>query len=229
MIQLVLKKINYTTSIFTKCLFIIMLLFLSKSLFAQSRSQFLQPVDYNKDQLVKMAVQGFIAPPRIGDSPYRIDTNGKLHVVPGTGSITYNFKTGDSAINIADGVKLLTKNNNVGLVRYDGIAGHTGTALKLCEHKNGKDKFTYCAIDHKRSQRPITYSNQPHLRHKRFTEYYGLYPENVSLGRCERLYANHVKRNPDGPQIAILEDGIQNRFTHLGAGNNSRQHSEWDK
>lgn len=132
-------------------------------------------------------------------------------------------------INLADGVTLLQHKRDVGLVRYDGIAGHTDTVLKLREIKTKNTKFSYCTIDNRLSRRAITYSNQPHLRHKRFTEFYGLYPENVTLGHCERLYASNVKRNPGGPQIAILEDGIQNRFTHLGAGKNSRQHSAWDK
>jgi hypothetical protein len=61
----------------------------------------LNPVAYNKDQLVRMAVVGEIAAPRIGDSPYRIGSDGKLQVFPATGSITYNFRSGDSAVNIA--------------------------------------------------------------------------------------------------------------------------------
>ena len=41
-----------------------------------------------------MAVQGQIAPPGGSDSPYRIDPNGDIFALPGTGSITHNFKTG---------------------------------------------------------------------------------------------------------------------------------------
>ena len=134
-----------------------------------------------------------------------------------------------NTINLVDGVRLLNEKQDVGLVRYDGIAGHLDTVLKLKEVKTNSCRFSYCEIDQRQSKRPITYSNQPHLRHKRFTEYYGYYPENVTLGRCERLFAAHVKHNPDGPKIAILEDGIQNKFNHLGAGKNSRQHTKWDK
>ena len=132
-------------------------------------------------------------------------------------------------INLKDGVTLLQNETDLGVVRYDGIVGHIDTVLTLKECQINKHKIPYCEINQRLSRRPITYSNQPHLRHKRFTEYYGLYPENVKLGKCERLYASHIKRNPDGPKIAILQDGIQNRFHHLGAGKNSRQHSEWDK
>lgn len=65
------------------------------------KSGALKPVEYNRNQLVLMAVQGFIAPPGGGSSPYEIDPDGKIHVLPGTGSITYNFRTGDSAVHIA--------------------------------------------------------------------------------------------------------------------------------
>jgi hypothetical protein len=68
---------------------------------AASEAGALEPMKYNRDQLVLMAVQGFIAPPGFRDSPYRIDPEGQIHVVPGTGSITYNFRSGDSAVDIA--------------------------------------------------------------------------------------------------------------------------------
>jgi hypothetical protein len=61
----------------------------------------LTPVEFNQEELVLMAVQGFIAPPGHWDPPYTIDPDGEIHVVPRTGSITYNFRIGDSAINIA--------------------------------------------------------------------------------------------------------------------------------
>jgi hypothetical protein len=68
---------------------------------AEGKSASLKPVEYNQKQLVMMAVQGFIAPPGFSEPPYEIDPQGKIHVFPGTGSITYNFRTGDSAVHIA--------------------------------------------------------------------------------------------------------------------------------
>ncbi len=61
----------------------------------------LKPLVYNKDMLVVQAVVGFIAPAGLGDTPYDIDPDGKIRLNPGTGSITYNFRSGDSAINLA--------------------------------------------------------------------------------------------------------------------------------
>ncbi len=66
-----------------------------------ANSKSLKTVEYNREQLVKMAVIGYIAPARFGEDPYRIDPDGRIHVLPGTGSITYNFRSGDSAVNIA--------------------------------------------------------------------------------------------------------------------------------
>ncbi|MFC1639255.1 DUF4438 domain-containing protein [Gemmatimonadota bacterium] len=59
------------------------------------------PVQYNADQLVRQAAQGFIVPARFGSDPIRVDPDGGTHVVPGTGSITYNFRSGDNAVNLA--------------------------------------------------------------------------------------------------------------------------------
>ncbi len=61
----------------------------------------LEPLEYNRDQLVKMAVVGYIAEARLNHPPYRVGADGSLRVLPATGSITYNFRTGDSAVNIA--------------------------------------------------------------------------------------------------------------------------------
>jgi hypothetical protein len=59
------------------------------------------PVEYNGDQLVMQAAQGFIVPARFGSNPIRVDPDGGTHTVPGTGSITYNFRSGDNAVNLA--------------------------------------------------------------------------------------------------------------------------------
>lgn len=50
----------------------------------------------NKDKLVKMAVQGTVAP-AVEWAPYEIAHDGQLHPVPSTGSITYNVQVGDLA------------------------------------------------------------------------------------------------------------------------------------
>lgn len=61
----------------------------------------LQPIEFNQAELVEQAVSGEISPPAIRDSIYRVHADGEVTLLPGTGSITYNFRTGDSAINMA--------------------------------------------------------------------------------------------------------------------------------
>ncbi len=60
-----------------------------------------EPVEYNADELVEMAVTGFIAPPFIREAVYRVEADGRVRMLPGTGGITYNFRTGDTAVDMA--------------------------------------------------------------------------------------------------------------------------------
>lgn len=52
----------------------------------------------NEDRLVEQAVTGEITHPMKGRSPYKISAEGEPEVLPGTGSITFNARVGDSAI-----------------------------------------------------------------------------------------------------------------------------------
>lgn len=64
-------------------------------------AQDLRPLEYNADELVEQAVVGEIGPPVARDSVYRVEADGTVRMVPATGSITYNFRTGDSAVQMA--------------------------------------------------------------------------------------------------------------------------------
>jgi hypothetical protein len=52
----------------------------------------------NKDKIVKISVIGEIVSPTMSTSIYRIGADGDLHIVPGTGGITYNIRVGDPAV-----------------------------------------------------------------------------------------------------------------------------------
>ncbi|MFO7881150.1 MAG: DUF4438 domain-containing protein [Kosmotogaceae bacterium] len=54
----------------------------------------------NIDKVIKISVMGEIAHP-ITSSPFRLDAEGKPHITPGTGGITYNFALGDNAFDVA--------------------------------------------------------------------------------------------------------------------------------
>ncbi|MCG8603608.1 DUF4438 domain-containing protein [bacterium] len=68
---------------------------------AMAWGQSVRPLKYNESELVQMAAEGEISPPVLHDPPYRVSPDGELGVYPGTGSITYNFRAGDSAFRIA--------------------------------------------------------------------------------------------------------------------------------
>jgi hypothetical protein len=61
----------------------------------------LKKVEYNKEYLVQNVVVGTIAPARLGSTPYRLGADGTVSVLPATGSITLNFRTGDTAVKLA--------------------------------------------------------------------------------------------------------------------------------
>jgi len=63
--------------------------------------QQLTPLEVNRDRLVEMAVTGYVREPFITPATYRISPEGTVAALPGTGSITYNFRVGDSAVDMA--------------------------------------------------------------------------------------------------------------------------------
>lgn len=79
------------------CVFVLIIL-LTAHISAQSN---LRPLEVNRDMLVEMAVVGEVSPPVLFDPPYRISPDGRIVATPATGSITYNFRTGDSAVHMA--------------------------------------------------------------------------------------------------------------------------------
>lgn len=128
-------------------------------------------------------------------------------------------------IDTVSGIELMEKQTNIGLIRYDGIAAHTGVILHLRELKTETSRIDYCLLD-KDSPHLNVYSNRPHLRHKRFTDCYGYYLEGKPLGYTEDAMAHTVKDKKQCCDIAILGAGIERAFDHIGA---SYQNGIYDK
>ncbi len=126
-------------------------------------------------------------------------------------------------LDLTAGVALMEANDKIGAVRYDGIAAHSLT-LHLEEVETRIGRFSYLRID-KDSPHLNVYSNRPHLRHRRFHECYGFYPEGKTLGVTETEFAHRVKDKKHCCDVAVLWDGIPTAFDHVGA---SRQGSELD-
>lgn len=141
-------------------------------------------------------------------------------------------------LDITPYVALLMAHPGIGLIRLDGIAGH-----KIVCHVNETDisdyaagyrqgvslpgKLNYFLADHT-SRETWLYSNRPHLKHRRFHEFYGKYPEGLKLGDTEESFAHTVKDQmnlPGAPAIAVPLDATS-YFDHIGI---SYQHSELDR
>lgn len=112
------------------------------------------------------------------------------------------------------GVSLLMEKDDIGLVRYDGVEGHD-LDLALRSHR-GCEGIQYATVLIS-SPTLYVYSNRPHLCHRRFHIFYGIYPEKLKLGETEESFAHIVKNGlAEGPKIAILHTGIPRAFDHIG-------------
>jgi hypothetical protein len=61
----------------------------------------LRPLEVNRAELVEMAVLGVVRAPTMADPPYRVAPDGTVRALPGTSSITYNIRVGDTAVRMA--------------------------------------------------------------------------------------------------------------------------------
>jgi len=139
-------------------------------------------------------------------------------------------------------VALMETVPGIGMVRARGIAGTSIQAIlneadisayvpNWVDGFGVAGKINYWQLS-TGSATPYLYSNGPHLKHKRFHEFYGLYPTGLKLGQTEESYAHMVKdaaatRWMDGaPAITILPSDVVMWFDHVGE---SYQHTDADK
>ena len=128
-------------------------------------------------------------------------------------------------LDINKGVALLNSKANIGLVRYDGLAGHR-LNLAIEEVKTRLGMLQYLEILKEDSRGLNVYSNRPHLKHVKFHRAYSNYSMNKTLGETESAFAHRVKDILTGPKLVILENGIVRAFDHIGK---SRQGTELDQ
>ncbi len=134
-------------------------------------------------------------------------------------------------IDFMPGMDILGRNPEFGMVRYGGIAGHDLTcrlreieAMPYAAWGQQAPRYQVWEILKKESRFLFVYSHAPHLKHRRFHEAYGLYPEGLKLGATEESFAYHV-RDTNGPGIICFPEFVANPFKHIGE---SWQHSEFD-
>lgn len=142
-------------------------------------------------------------------------------------------------IDLRAAVALMTVNQSIGLIRYDGIVGHRILAhlaeSDISEHypdfrqANGQlGKVNYWLLD-RDSRETWLYSNRPHFKKASFHRFYGWYPVGLKLGETEESYAHQVKdgmARPDAPAIACMTDFVDRWIDDIGT---SYQLTEWDR
>lgn len=105
-------------------------------------------------------------------------------------------------------VKLLEEREDIGLVRLGHLA--VGNIVEI----NGYAGVHY--FEYMRG-RQYCYAGNPHLRHRRFSEAYGMFAEDLNPGEMELAVDAAFQADPDGPKIWRPADipgwGI---FDHIG-------------
>jgi glycosyltransferase involved in cell wall biosynthesis len=60
-------------------------------------------------------------------------------------------------------------------------------------------------------------SNRPHLKHRRFHDHFGLYPEDVSLAETEDGFCDQCKARKGGPAVLVPLDVLtESGWDHVG-------------
>lgn len=123
-------------------------------------------------------------------------------------------------LNLDRHVRQLIENDNAGWIRLMGIGGHTYQATL---------HGTYWYIDWNSHGDYALYipSMRPHLKHRRFHNFYGMYPEGKKLGETEEAFChqcidtfNKRKYNTtegDAPYVLVpLNSNSESAWAHVG-------------
>lgn len=103
---------------------------------------------------------------------------------------------------------VLKENEKVGIIRLSGLT--TDNTLQVVAHR-GTHYFQYL-----RSSR-FCYSGNPHIRHLRFTEYYGLFDTDKTPGDIEVYFDGKFRYMKGGPEIwRPAELSTWGPFGHIG-------------
>lgn len=144
----------------------------------------------------------------------------------------------EHTLDLRMGVAILEAKPHIGMIRYRGTAGdHVVFHQQEADikpwlpdwHSGGGviGKETYLLLDGG-SPSLWLYSHGPHLKRRRFHDFYGLYPEGLKLGQTEEAFCHTVKERmkiADAPCIAILPEWIRMWWAHIGK---SYQGTEFD-
>lgn len=138
-------------------------------------------------------------------------------------------------------VALMDVAPTIGMVRF-GLAGHDGLGCYLREadvsgwlpdFRENSSNASMGKLNYWEIERGVTagvfafykYSNRPHLKHRRFHQAYGYYPEGRPLALTEEGMNHQIEKVAVGPAIVCPADWVLWHFDHIGV---SRQGTEAD-
>jgi hypothetical protein len=138
-------------------------------------------------------------------------------------------------LDLRPAVAFLAHNPAFGMVRYHKLTGHNGLEMKMREWDTSQVLEGYQDgggleyVPHMMSYLELLpqcdndafspYSGGIHLRTKRFTTFYGGYPERTGFSNSEILFWNHLnaklRTDQAAPKVAMQPYFIYNRFKDI--------------
>lgn len=228
-------------------LFSILLFTVSGGIFTSNQTASdtdLVPLEVNRGQLVELAVTGYVREPFITAATYRISPEGTAKALPGTGSITYNFRVGDSAVDMAgdhvepsvsitnDGanqraLNILAQIGNQARIISGDAKGKIGTIIG----KHGGIENVMVEFDDEVYD-VLTIGDRMQIRAvglgMEAENIEDLYIRNVSPALLDALTENGMGINSDGKLVVPVTHIIPAKIMGSGLGRNSVHSGDYD-
>ncbi len=193
-------------------------------------------VKINKESLVMFGVQGNVSPPKTG--PYRIDTSGQAHTLPGVGGITYNVKIGDSAMGwVADhvepgvSIKMKDEQDNSGLQTFACVGNEATVVSGSAKGRKGIVTGKHGGIEHvmvhfdQETLEKLSIDDKIAIKAYgtglKFTDYPDIVPKNLDPELAQKLPIEETSQGIQVPVTTkipahIMGSGIGAPTTHRG-------------
>jgi hypothetical protein len=138
-------------------------------------------------------------------------------------------------IDLVKAVQFLIANPAYAFIRYHKLSGDAGQLMTMQEwdtrgwlkdyHHGGGESLPYMCpfldlAPNPRAPHVSPYTGGVHLRHRRFSSYYGAYDEGKGMTNTEGAFMarvnNALGQDPAAPRIAMFPHHIEGRFIDIG-------------
>lgn len=170
-----------------------------------------------------MRVNVYDGPRVTADKPVGLGDNLNMLIDKAmTWDIDYIFQLDDDhhlvkPMDLDPHVRQLMEHEDAGWIRLMGIGSHHYTATL-------EGDYWYVHWDSEGPYSLYIPSNRPHLKHRRFHEFYGMYPEGLKLGQTEETFCHQCRNvwkkcNKDAkpPSVLVpLNSNSESAWKHVG-------------